>query len=450
MPNQYGRLLTVCWWLGLSVSVSLSLPHAWAQTCSLVETPPAGDCLRVEIDSQVEGTMRVMREGKWVELPVRAEARHVFLEKALGDATDANSRVARYYQHSTLNHSVAGETVQRSLALARRLMIVPRNPTERGGCYCPHGPLTRDELELVAEHFNTLALIGLLPGRSVEQGPAGAWPIANSVVLGLCQFEGLIDHQLTGRLEAINDGKAYFNVSGKASGIDLGAKVEITVNARCEYDLLAKRLVRVEWTQHDQRDQAPASPAMQLRSKTTITRTPLEREPDELTSVALAGVPSGPVPESLLHLREQDVAGRFRLTHSRDWYLVARTNAHTVLRLMEKGDLLAQATITPWKKALPGEHLSPEQFRHLASEAPAWQVEEVLEDGPIATSTQRYIYRHAVRGTLEGLKVVQIFYLIANPTGEQAIVTFTMRPGVLAQVGERDLALVNALELLPQ
>jgi hypothetical protein len=166
MPNQCRRLLTVCLWLGLS----LSLPRAWAQSCSLVETPPAGDCLRVEIDAQVEGTMRVMREGKWVELPVRAEARHVFLEKALGEPTDANSRVARYYQHSTLNHSVNGQTVQRSLALARRLLIVPRNPTERGACFCPHGPLTRDELELVAEHFNTLALIGLLPGRTVEQG----------------------------------------------------------------------------------------------------------------------------------------------------------------------------------------------------------------------------------------------------------------------------------------
>lgn len=450
MPNRWKLLLLIRLSVVVGVGMGASVPNVRADVWALVESTPAGDCLQVQIDSQVQGTMQVVREGKRVELPVQAESQQRFVEKILDDPTDANGRVARYYHRCALSHSVAGQQIQRVLSDARRLLIVPRNVAQRQDCYCPNGPLTRDELELVAEHFNTLALVGLLPGRAVEPGPAGAWPIPNSVVLALCQFEGLIEHNLKGQLDSITDGKAHFNVTGRAIGIDLGAKVEITINAQCEYDVLSKRLVRVEWSQRDQREQAPASPAMALQVKTTIKRQPLESEPSELSSVALAAVPSGAVPESLLQLCEQESAGRFRLTHSRDWHLVARTNNHTVLRLMEKGNLLAQATITPWKKALPGEHLTPEQFRHLASEAPGWQVEEVLEDGPIASNSQRYIYRHSLRGVLEGLKVVQTYYLIANPTGEQAIVTFTMRPGAMAQVGERDLALINALELLPQ
>ena len=68
------------------------------------------------------------------------------------------------------------------------------------------GALTNDEVELVSEHFDTLALTGLLPEKEVK--PGDAWRLPNDVVLALAQFEALISHDLTAKLTGVADGFA--------------------------------------------------------------------------------------------------------------------------------------------------------------------------------------------------------------------------------------------------
>ena len=47
---------------------------------------------------------------------------------------------------------------------------------------------------------------------------------------------------------------------------------------------------------------------------------------------------------------------------------------------------------------------------------------------------------------MENLPVVQAFHLIAGPQGDQAVVTFAMKPEQIKAVGTRDVGLVNAVE----
>src|SRR5207248_2814666 len=160
-------------------------------------------------------------------------------------------------------------------------------------------------------------------------------------------FEGLTEHQLTGKLEEIKDGKAVVSVKGPASGIDLGALVKMTIDARCEFDLESSRLVKVEWKQKDEREQGPASPAMVVELTTTVKRASI-KTPDELSDSALARVPDGlTVPPQLTQLDYQHPKGVYDLLYTRDWQLVSETDDHLVMRLMDRGDFLAQVTMTP-------------------------------------------------------------------------------------------------------
>jgi len=46
---------------------------------------------------------------------------------------------------------------------------------------------------------------------------------------------------------------------------------------------------------------------------------------------------------------------------------------------------------------------------------------------------------------MDEAKVVQTFYIVANPNGDQAVATFTMKPGQVGKLGSRDLTLVGSI-----
>ena len=75
--------------------------------------------------------------------------------------------------------------------------------------YSPAGPLTRPEIDLTSEHFDSLSVVGLLPGKAVAIGDT--WKIANTVAQALGGFEGVTEHTLTGKLDEIKEDIAYFH-----------------------------------------------------------------------------------------------------------------------------------------------------------------------------------------------------------------------------------------------
>src|SRR5262249_54267919 len=234
---------------------------------------------------------------------------HKFREKVLAvEPSRLVSKTARFYEIAKSNVTVAGTPSNRSLR-GDRAVIVAQRANDAFNAYCPQGPLTQDELEVVSGHLDTLSLPGLLPQKEVKVGDT--WKIGPSAVQGLCLFEGLIAHELTGKLTEVKGDSAIFTVTGTAKGIDLGAQAALTVNATGKYDIKKKQIVFLEWKQKDQRDQGPASPAMTAELVVTLSRAVTE-EPRQLSTVALESVPKGlELPEGLTHLVYQDPKGHY-------------------------------------------------------------------------------------------------------------------------------------------
>ncbi len=416
---------------------------AGAQSYELVETARRGDCHRFELSLNLKGELRVNREGKTVSIPLTAGASHRFSERILESGPSGMpTKVARYYDSAQAEVRVDGQPVTRQIRDDRRLIVAQR-VKDQFLTYSPAGPMTRDELEVVSQHFETLSITGLLPQRSCVVGES--WKIGNDIIQALAQFEALISNEITAKLERVAEGFAEISITGKTTGIELGALVKATVSASARYEILSKKLVRVEWIQRDERDQGPASPASTIEATTIVQRVPMDI-PTALQDTALESVPPGfDRPAALTLVYHRDPHDRFDVAVSRDWHLVAHTDQHLVLRLIEQGDLVCQATLTPWTKAESGKHLSADEFRDIVSQAPGWQFEEILEAGEIPADNGRWIYRISARGTIENSKVVQTFYVVAQPTGEQIVVTFTMKPGQVGKLGSRDLTLVGSI-----
>ncbi len=430
-------------WLNLLAVLAAGGP-ALAQVKLADEVKP-GDSFRYEIALTVDGKMKVERDGKVEAIPLRAKASHAFLERvAAADAQGGVGRALRHYQTAASESDVGTEKSKRELSADRRLIVAQRM-RDKSLHFSPDGPLYREELELVAEHFDTLCLPTLLPGKELK--PGDTWPVGPEATQHACLFDGLIKAELIGKLLDVTDGAARFEITGKAEGIESGAHARLTIAAKGKYDMASHRLVELTWEQTDERDQGPASPASEVKATIALKRTPLTEEPKELSADVRAKVPAdGQVPELALRLRYADPNGRYQFTYPRDWHVIGRTRDHLVLRLLEKGEFVAQATLTTWKKADPGHHANPEEFKKLLGQLPGWEPEEVLADGPIPTDPDRWLYRISARGKQDGLAVVQTFYLLAGPAGDQVAVTVLARQEKAAKVGTRDLMLVNAVE----
>jgi len=401
------------------------------------------DCFHYEIGMTLKGELRINKDGKTAAIPLAAKAEHLFTERVLDVKENGlPSKVVRNYELARSNIAVDGQATLHELSSGRKLIVAQRAP-EKFLCYSPAGPLTRDEVELVSEHFDTLALTGLLPEKEVRVGDS--WKLSNEVALALGQFEALISNDLTAKLESVADGFAIIAVGGKAQGIELGALAKIVVAGTARYEILHKRLVHLEWVQKDERDQGPATPACTVEATTIVKRAAIET-PKELNEAALESVPQGfEPPPALTLVYQRDAKDRFDLAVTRDWSLVAQTDTHLVLRLIERGELVAQVSMTAWNKADGGKHSSAEEFKRAMAEAPGWNLEEVLEEGELPAENGRWLFRIIARGALEEVKVVQHFYLLAGPNGDQVLIAFTMKPGQAAKLGSKDLTLVGSI-----
>ena len=428
---------------GLVVSLAIASP-AGGQTYQLAESPREGECFRIAVETELTGTLKVTRDGKPAAIRIVARNCHAFTERVLAARSGVVRKVARQYATAASRATVDGTPVDRLLAADRRLVVAQRT-SDTLLCYSPAGPLTKTDVEVVSEHFETLHLTGLLPSKAVAVGES--WKLDSLIAQSLCLFDGLISHDLTGKLTGVTDGVATIAVAGTAKGIEHGALANLTAAATVRFDLKRGRIIEVEWRQKDARDQGPVTPAAEVETATVLRREPLDREPPELSAAALARAPAEDDPPlTLKQLLHRDSKARFQLLYGRDWHVVGQTEHHVVMRLLERGDFVAQATLTYWQPAGPGKHMSPEEFEKVTAAGTGWQPEQVLDRQAVPTDADRWAYRIVVRGMLDGTPVVQNFYVVATAAGEQMILTFTMKPAAAGRLGTRDLEVVNAIE----
>jgi hypothetical protein len=419
-----------------------------AQTVDLTEAPLVDNFYRVTLDMKLKGKTKVQQEGKILEHDLAAEAQHQFLEKILEAKTLEGSgilveKTARIYKEGRAVITFNNKPTERTFRPDRTFLVTERKD-QTTLTYCPEGSLTREELELT-EHFNTLALTGLLPGKKVNVGDS--WKVHKEVAQVLSSLEGLVNHDLTCKLEKVQGKIAHISLVGTIDGIDLGVAVKVLIkDSFYQFDLESQRLTALTWKQSEERGQGPASPALSADVSITVTRSTME-EPPELNRIIIgAKVPTGKVPAEMTNVVCAEPAKRFEAQHGRDWIMTSQGDKHTVLRLMKRGAFVAQVTLTPWPKLNPGDTVPFDTFLGEIKKTPTWEEEkEIGQDPKVDVPHGHKAYRYAASGKLDGQDAVQYFYMVAGPQGDHLIVTFTMDPKQVNELGIRDLDLVRSI-----
>jgi hypothetical protein len=413
---------------------------ARAQSIRLEEAPLVDSCCRITLRLDLRGKITFQQEGGKTEtIDHQAVAEHDYQERVLEAKGATADKTARVYQLARA--TLAGQA--RSLRPERGFMVAHRLK-EQLVVYSPKGALTIEEMELT-EHFDTLALAGLLPGKEVKLGES--WPVPNHVAQDLCGLDALEKHDLAGTLQSVQGDLAHITLHGTAKGIDLGAQVSTLIsNCKIVFNIKDRRITSLEWAQSDQRQQGPASPGLSADVTIKLTRTPLGLSAD-LNDIALAlmKVPTGMPPTSMTNVVYREPQGKYLMQHSREWQFIGERGGQRVLRLITpRGDWIGDATIMTWR----GPKMDTAGFKQLLEEAPGWKQDgESNVDESVKHALGAGVVRVSASGRLEDEQVFRTAYYLVGASGQQMIVTFVVSPKHVNSLESRDQMLVDHIEL---
>jgi len=416
-----------------------------AQTVQLIEAPLDKQCVRNELSMQLEGKITVNQDGKDVSFPHKASAKHVYDERFLETNGSVAEKSARHYTSAESAIHFNNDAADKRTLRDKCRFIVAQRLSNRVLAFNPEVLLQREEAELL-EHFDTMSVPGLLPGKEIAVGKT--WNVPNHVTAALCDLEGLTQQNLEGKLESLDGKLANLTIIGKAQGINLGAQVSIVVNAKLTFDTQSQRIVNLEWKETDDRKQGPITPTLTADVTLKLTRSVIDT-PDTLKDFALVKVPAGKMPPSeMTNIVHLDAKKQYALNYARDWHIVSpETSPQLVLRNLEQSLFVAQATITPWKKIEPKNVVSLDDFAAQMAKTPGWREDKETDRTELKNlpKGQHAVYRVVASGSLDGVQTTQFFYLVVGATGHQALVTFSVDPQQVRAFGARDVELVREL-----
>lgn len=411
---------------------------------------------RVEVSLTVRGELfgPGSDESPAVREPIDVRAAFDFMETP-DDAPRA--AVVRQYRRATAAIQVGERTTRSTLAADAREVIVElagMTPTPS----LPQGFLSRQEADLLDTPCDVMLLPRIMPESAVARGET--WKVPADVVAGLLAIDTVGEGGIDATLAAITDEVATLELSGTVSGAVDGMATRITVKGTALAACVAADdegswritgpIQQFDGTLGEQREAGWVAPGLDIEATISVRRGEVPTDVAWTEKHRLdpppAGRPSGQGRAGTVWHRHPH--GRYTLVLDQRWRVVEDGADGLVMRLVDRGALVAQCSILPLPRTASEKPTSVEQVSR--------DVEASLGEqfGHIATAEESTrddgtrVVRVMAEGTAEGRPFRWIHQLLTDQEGHRLAVTCMLEPAMADRFGGADLELAAGIVLL--
>ncbi len=310
--------------------------------------------------------------------------------------------------------------------------------------YSPQGPLQRDELELLQVPGNGPPLSELLGDG--ELAPGDTWPIAPETLAQLLWLEAVSSSAVTAVLKSIDKSTVLISLEGAVAGAVGGVATDIDLTGKLNYDTQQQLVVWCALSLKENRSIGHAEPGFET---TTQVRMAARRgEPSKLLNPsAYAGLPlKYERGQSLLEYVSTE--GRFQMLLDRRWRLMVDRHDLTVLRLVDRGDLVAQCNASRLPALAPGKELPLDELQEDIRQSLGKNLRQFTEASVSRTDEGLRILRVAAVGEAAEIPVQWNYYHLSNEKGQRLALVFTLESEQLERFAEIDRPLAASLTFL--
>jgi hypothetical protein len=419
---------------------------SYAQVVDLRATSAAGSHQQVRVILEVEGKLKLNTDGKEVQhVPIKATAELQYVERALQAGKQASGpRAARHYQKAEAKIRLRDTDLTNSLREDRRLIVLDGD-RPLPVLFSPLGPLTREELELIEAPGSSLPLGALLPGRPIKIG--SQWELASAAVERLLGLEAVSQQNVVGTLQSVEKEVAIASLEGKVAGAVGGVSSDIELKGKLNYDLRKRTVTWLALAIKETRAIGHAQPGFEVLTRLRMVAVP-SGVAAEVADKALAGLPTAAESGQALIDLTAEKAG-FQLVHDRRWRVMVERHDTTILRLVDRGDLIAQCNISPLPALPKDKELPLEGYQNDVKQALGSNFGQVVEAAQEAGEDGIVIQRVTVSGTVGELPIQWTYYHLTDDKGHRAAVVFTIEGNLVERFAQIDRELISGFRFLP-
>jgi len=399
--------------------------------------------LSLEVQTRLVFHERLVRSGQAGSArPTPKEA----LRARATDGTTGETRVTAVRQVIQAASAINGEVRPTAAAIRPEVSLILAERRDIDGpvaVVSAGGPLTRAELELLQGPGDPLALVELLPTRPVA--PGESWRVGDAGAQTVSGYDVVTSNDLSAQLESADATQARVRLSGQIKGSALGGAGTMTASGFLTFDRRLARIDRLELNRSEVRQPGPIEAGLDVKSTLVVIRQSAV-PPATLTDSALAGIPLEITPRREL-LRVFSPSAKATFLHDRHWHILWDDPKLTILKRLDRGQVVAQCNLTVGPTVAKGRHQDPTQFRDDVRRALKQRFVQFLGAGEVeGDPAGGFRYKVAVQGREGSLGVVWLYYLVASPAGEQLLATFTLAADHAAAFGDQDQEMISSLQ----
>ncbi len=418
-----------------------------AETWKLDESAHVNQTFEVSSELNVTGKIiTAIKGGSASSMVLKANAKMNYLERKLsGVGRDAEAfRSMRIYKNAESIIDIHQRETRIQLRGPRK-RIIAMGQREGVKFYSLDGSLRYSEIELLNSPGDSLAILPLLPEKEVSLGEKWECPGWSIQMLG--STEAVLKSDLTCELKSVKNQIARVEFTGKIEGATLGASSEIEISGHFLFDTNNSFIEYVELTQKEKRSVGAVSPGIDIEAVVKLDRKLIET-PKDLADTEIAKIPLEP--EGFSYLLEFQSPWKIQFLYDRNWHVFHQSNEFAVLRLLDKGSLIAQCNLSPIASVAAGSHTEEQVFQNDIRTALGTKLKSIEKAEQLKTDDGRFLYRVTVIGEVNELKMEWVYYLCASPTGQQVSFVFSYEQAQKEKLTNRDLDLVQNLKFLEQ
>ena len=421
-----------------------TVPLASLPAAPVVLTSAAkpGTLSEVKASLEVGGNLNVNEQGKVKPLKMSVVANMEYSERMLA-APDANRRSIRHYRRAEAAIKVDSAAMQPMLRPERRLITTAWDGQVLS-TYSPNGSITRDELDLVELPGSSLLVEQLLPQKPVS--PGDTWQHSEQLMAAILGLDAVSASDVQSVVSSLDEETALMELGGVVHGAVSGVATEIELKARYSFDRKVQRVTKLTLLIKEKRSIGHVGPGLDVTARLQLAVSPISKVA-ELTDAALSGLPEEPSPE-LLMLGFESPSHGFRFGYDRRWHVITDEAEQLVMRLIDKGELVAQCNVAIPAKTEPGKPISLARFQADIQQTLGKAFGRFVNASEGTTPGGHTIYRVTAVGEVSELPIQWNYHYIAGPHGGQVVFAFTIEGQLVEGFGQSDLNLTGTVEFV--
>jgi hypothetical protein len=229
---------------------------------------------------------------------------------------------------------------------------------------------------------------------------------------------------------------------------------DLDVKAKYNFDLAQKQISWLALGIKEKRAIGHAEPGYEITSRVRIGAESISQSP-QLADSLLKQFPMD-LKEGSTLLTHESKDGAFTLLHDRRWHVVADDQASTILRLVDRGDLISQCNISRLKDMPAGKQLTLEAFQEEVASTLGKNIQgatadagkrEVVNSDQATTDGGLRQLRVIVAGAVQEVPVQWTYYHLSDEKGRNIALVYTMDARLAERFAELDRSMISSLEL---